>query len=102
MASQEQELEQIKTPEFVSIQFHLAGLGSRAAAIIIDMLIITCTYIVLGLIVFFTLKSQLTAVISANPGTMLGFLILIIFLINWGYFIVCEYALSGKPLAKTY
>ena len=30
----------IKTPEFVSLQFQLAGLGSRAAAFIIDQLIL--------------------------------------------------------------
>ncbi|MFK4996936.1 hypothetical protein ACI2OX_03430 [Bacillus sp. N9] len=43
----------IKTPEYVSLQFQLAGLGSRTAAFIIDQLILMAVQIVIiiGLVV---------------------------------------------------
>ena len=46
----------IKTPEFVSLQFQLAGLGSRTAAFIIDQLILMIGNILIfiGLIILFT------------------------------------------------
>lgn len=43
----------IKTPEFVSLQFQLAGLGSRAAAVIIDYSILTIVNIVIFFIIYF-------------------------------------------------
>ena len=38
---------QIKTPEFVSLQFRLSGLGSRATAMIIDQVLLTFVNLVL-------------------------------------------------------
>ena len=54
----DQEQVGIKTPEFVSLQFQLAGLGSRAAAFIIDQLILmVVNMLIIISLLFFLLVS---------------------------------------------
>ena len=91
----------IKTPEFVSLQFQLAGLGSRAAAFIIDQLILMIgnISILIGLIILFTGGSDLWAFEAVN-SVLLGLAIAGIFIINSGYFIAFEYFSGGRTIGK--
>jgi uncharacterized RDD family membrane protein YckC len=89
---------EIKTPEFVSLQYQVAGLGSRAAAMIIDQVLIT---IVNFLIIFvFLFANSSDFLYLSNSWIPIAIAVVIVFGINWGYFFVCEYFFSGKTLGK--
>lgn len=89
------ELEEIKTPEFVSLQFKTAGLGSRATALILDALILAAADVLLLLLLFLIVRSDVT-----DAGLPLAIMIIALFLLNWGYFFVCEYFFAGKTIGK--
>ncbi len=93
----------IKTPEYVSLQFQLAGLGSRTAAFIIDQCILTLLNIAVLIVVFVILAGgHNTFVFFATEVESITFAITIIalFLINWGYFFAYEYFSGGKTIGK--
>lgn len=94
-----QETEQIKTPEYVSLNFQLAGLGSRAAALILDSLILVIGNGLFGLSIYFIFKSNVHFLLI-NPGLILGLAIICLFVIYWGYFLVCEFFFAGKTIGK--
>ncbi|GIN90940.1 transporter [Siminovitchia terrae] len=89
----------VKTPEFVSIQFQLAGLGSRMAAYMLDWLILgvmNVIIIIIPLILFIDgnpLYDDLTSIVMA-------ILIIALFVLNWGYFIFMEFYFGGKTIGK--
>jgi uncharacterized RDD family membrane protein YckC len=91
------ELIEIKTPENVTIEYELAGIGSRSLAVIIDTLIRYLVYIVLAIPLFFMSSYQIE---SLFRGWKLAILILIFFLMNWGYFIFFEMIMQGKTPGK--
>ena len=92
----------IETPEQVSLQFSVAGIGSRFVAILLDKLILLAFCIVLFLVGLIFL--------SAMPGTMekmntaskwfIALVIFIIFLIGWGYFGLFEAYWQGQTPGK--
>ncbi|PAV28449.1 hypothetical protein CIL05_16040 [Virgibacillus profundi] len=88
----------IKTPEFVSLQFRLAGLGSRAAAMIIDQVILTLTQIALVLLLIFTTSANMWQMMEY--GWMIAIVVIVLFALNWGYFFVGEYFFNGKTIGK--
>lgn len=87
----------IKTPEFVALKFNLAGLGSRAGAMIIDQTLLMIVNIILVLI--FTFSMNIT-IHFGSPSFLLAIAIVILFIIRWGYFFVCEYFFGGKTIGK--
>lgn len=91
-----QEQVDIKTPEFVSLHFKLAGLGSRGAAMIIDQLILTAANILVVVLLFYTSDMLFLSDISLP----LVIAIISLFIINWGYFFVGEYFFFGKTIGK--
>ncbi|WP_079477674.1 RDD family protein [Halobacillus salinus] len=89
----------IETPEHVSIRVRLAGLGSRAAALIIDTALITLIYIGLGAVLLF-FENNLRVFFYERGSILLAIALLIIFLVNWGYFFFTEWLAGGKTLGK--
>lgn len=91
----------IKTPEYVSLQFRLAGLGSRAAAFIIDRLLLTAVNILIVIILLFVMKgmSDFPFFIEENL-VPLAITVIILFLLNWGYFFAFEYFSGGRTIGK--
>ncbi|WP_010530891.1 RDD family protein [Lentibacillus jeotgali] len=89
----------VKTPEFVSLNFKLAGLGSRSGAMIIDQLLLTAFNIVTILFVVLVVQSGFSSFL-AGSAVPLTILIMVIFAVYWGYFFVCEYFFGGKTLGK--
>ncbi|WP_449540272.1 RDD family protein [Ferdinandcohnia sp. Marseille-Q9671] len=92
----------IKTPEYVSIQFQLAGLGSRAAAFILDTLLLGGVSIIVLLVLFLILYGApdmwfFTEEFFSVPVALT---IILLFLLNWGYFFVLEFFSGGKTLGK--
>ena len=89
----------IDTPELVSIELPLAGIGSRFIAILIDSLILGAALFLLIFLAAFILPAlNLLGPKSASWG--LGIFFLIIFLLFWGYFALFEAFNNGRTLGK--
>ena len=91
----------IKTPEFVSIQFQLAGLGSRSAAFIIDQLLLMAFNILSVIVLFFVLDgmSKMEFIFIGN-SLPIALTIIALFIINWGYFFAFEFFSGGRTIGK--
>jgi len=93
----------IETPEQTSIEFPLAGIGSRFLAVLIDTLIQTGTLIVLGLI-FVGLGYSMRGVfrgLSPVAGIWItALLIFLFFLLTHGYFMLFEAIWNGQTPGK--
>jgi uncharacterized RDD family membrane protein YckC len=87
----------ISTPEQVSLDFPLAGIGSRFMAFLIDSLIQGLCFLVVGL---------LLAIIGITLGRAVGttwaiaVLVILVFLIYWGYFAFFEALWGGQTPGK--
>jgi uncharacterized RDD family membrane protein YckC len=91
----------IKTPEYVSLQFQSAGLGSRAAAFIIDQIILLIVNILIIIGLLFMINGTFMDFFSSNmPSYLVGAAIILIFIIRWGYFFAFEYFSGGSTLGK--
>ncbi|MRG87482.1 RDD family protein [Salinibacillus xinjiangensis] len=98
----DQEHVNVKTPEYVSLQFKLAGLGSRTAAFLIDQLILMVINIAIILILIFGMGNGGSATsFLANMSSMpVAIAIILVFLLNWGYFFAFEYFSGGRTVGK--
>ena len=96
----------IATPDHVSLEFELAGPGSRFSAYVIDFLcnvsliiaIILLGYLSGGLIALRWLAQSSRG--NASVSWLLAVAILIIFLINWGYYVFFEGLGKGSTPGK--
>ena len=90
-------LVQIETPEHVRIGFELAGVGSRSAAVIVDMMISAMAVVGIGLLV-----EGIDVVTSSNwiENASLTVMILLMFGVWWGYFFLAEGFFDGRTLGK--
>jgi len=93
----------IETPEQTSIEFPLAGIGSRFLAVLIDTLIQIGIGIVLALM-FFTISLGAPGVAPARFTTAavwgVALLIFGVFLLTYGYFILFEAMWNGQTPGK--
>lgn len=87
----------VKTPEFVSLNFKLAGLGSRAGAMIIDQLLLLIGNIVILLVFYFMADATLDI---GQVMYLVALIIISVFVLRWGYFWVSEYFFSGRTVGK--
>ena len=85
----------VVTPEHVSIEYPLAGMGSRFAALLVDALILMA--LVLGLPLVLGVTGALALVPS---GLAIGVWILYGFVTLWGYFIFFEGLRDGQTPGK--
>lgn len=97
----EKEQVNIKTPEYVSLQFSIAGIGSRAAAFIVDQLFLILLNGLIFLALYFLLESDLELMMLFNGfETFIAVVIVITFVLNTGYFLVLEYFWGGRTIGK--
>jgi uncharacterized RDD family membrane protein YckC len=89
----------IDTPELVDIQLPLAGIGSRFIALLVDMLIWFAGFLVL-LILFAILLPGSLAFTGISQKWAVAIVILIIFLLFWGYFTLFEAFWNGRTPGK--
>ena len=87
----------VHTPEQVRLKLRLAGIGSRAVAQVIDLLILAVVY---ALFTVSEVMWQWLNVFGRATSYLVGAAVVISFLIFWGYFIALETALSGQTLGK--
>src|SRR6478736_8877006 len=86
---------EIETPEHVVFSCSLAGPARRAIAYLIDLLVRFAILFVIGVVL--SLASIGAAEIS---GWKLGALLLLMFALEWGYFVACESFMSGRSVGK--
>lgn len=97
----------ISTPDHVTLEFELAGPGSRFSAYIIDFIFSVVLIVVIVLALYaggalVTLRSLVGAArgSSWSSSWMLALMVLIIFLINWGYYVLFEGLSKGSTPGK--
>jgi uncharacterized RDD family membrane protein YckC len=88
----------IETPEQTSLEFPLAGIGSRFLAVALDTLLQIAVYLVLGLIAALVASFG----VSGNLGKQWGIAILIFiaFTVQFGYFAAFETFWNGQTPGK--
>lgn len=91
---------QITTPEHVSLQFKVAGLGSRATAHLIDVLILVTISFALSFGIFYFLGQPTFAIFPILPGYIMASWIVVLFALWWGYFILFEFFSAGQTPGK--
>ncbi|WP_413375317.1 RDD family protein [Alkalihalobacillus sp. 1P02AB] len=97
-----QEQVDIKTPEYVSVQFQSAGLGSRSLAFMIDTLFIMIIQLVVALFVFYVVLDWGNVFFTDSLATWpIALLVVFIFLLNFGYFFIYEFVSGGRTLGKS-
>jgi uncharacterized RDD family membrane protein YckC len=89
----------IETPEQTALDFSIAGIGSRSIAVIIDILIQSVVAIVLGIGGGFSISSINERWPKAGPWAG-GILLLLYFLLYFGYFAVFEIVWNGQSPGK--
>src|SRR6266705_1476390 len=84
----------VETPEHLVLELELAGLGSRMAAAVCDAGVLTLAYLLLGLGI--QLLPTPTRGAGESPWSTLAAVVLVltVFLLFWGYFLLFE-ALNG-------
>src|ERR1700722_9001067 len=89
----------IDTPELVAIEMPLAGIGSRFIAILVDSLILGFAFFILGVLAAMIVPAlHLFGDVSANWAV--GIILLIVFLLLWGYFVLFEAFGNGRTPGK--
>jgi uncharacterized RDD family membrane protein YckC len=88
----------IETPEQTSLEFPLAGIGSRFLAVALDTLLQIAAYIVLGLIAALVATVGIFGVLGKQWG--LAILLFIFFLVQFGYFSTFEVLWNGQTPGK--
>lgn len=91
----------ISTPEQVAFQYEVAGIGSRFVASLLD-------HLVLGLVLLLIWCGAIALGISSfsadNSGALfyllLALIVLVMFLLFWGYFVVFETLWNGQTPGK--
>jgi uncharacterized RDD family membrane protein YckC len=89
----------IDTPELVSIEMPLAGIGSRFVALLVDYLLWTVALILLILLATL-LKPALDSFNKLSAQWAEAIFIFLVFLFNWGYFTLFEAFWNGQTPGK--
>jgi uncharacterized RDD family membrane protein YckC len=89
----------IDTPELVSIEMPLAGIGSRFIALLVDYLILIPGSLLLDK-VFSLVADSIGAFSSRSAQWAFGLYTLLTFLIQWGYFTLFEAFWNGRTPGK--
>jgi uncharacterized RDD family membrane protein YckC len=89
----------IETPELVTLEFPLAGIGSRFIAILIDYALQLAGFVVLilGAMLFLPSMQKFE---SAGAKWVVAVMVLIPFLLQWGYFTLFEGLSHGQTPGK--
>lgn len=89
----------IETPELVALEFPLAGIGSRFIAVLVDYCIQAAAYIalILGLVLF---VPSMQSFDGGSAKWAIAIVILVPFLLHWGYFSLFEGLWNGQTPGK--
>ncbi|MBW3539140.1 MAG: RDD family protein [Planctomycetes bacterium] len=87
----------IETPENVVLTYQLAGPAARLGAYVVDLCIRALIFA--GVWLVMALGSRILG--GAAEGTVAGIVMLTWFAMEWGYYVFCEWAFSGKTVGKS-
>src|SRR3989442_13249280 len=90
----------VETPEHLVLELELAGLGSRMAATVCDAGVLALAYLLLGLGI--QLLPTPTRGAGGSPWSTLAAVVLVltVFLLFWGYFLLFEALNGGRTPGK--
>ena len=97
------EFDLIETPENVELRRRLAGIGSRFMAGLIDALVILLLLAALVLVaagVVFLTALEYTALTGAFSAWLVAALVLVFYVIYWGYYVLAEMLTNGQSPGK--
>jgi len=94
-----QDFDFIETPENVELQRKLAGIGTRFIAGLLDNLILFVIFLILGILGLFAGLAGLEFG-GDVAGVVIGFLIVVMFVVYWGYFVFFEMVTNGQSPGK--
>jgi len=80
----------IETPEHVQLKYELAGPSRRALAYLVDGLARGAIVGVFAIIL----------ALSGGSGFRTGVTLILVFLLEWGYFVICELTMAGRSPGK--
>jgi uncharacterized membrane protein SpoIIM required for sporulation/uncharacterized RDD family membrane protein YckC len=87
----------VETPEHVDVRFELAGVGSRMAAALLDTIILWLTLLMLAMLYGWVMGE---IAMGVARGWLSAILILLVFLLLWGYFALFEALNGGRTPGK--
>jgi len=90
----------IITPSNIEVEYRLANVGSRLGAAIIDYALQFLAVLLAALIIFNFGRQMDMWEFNVNYSIVWAVVILIIFMIFMGYFIVCELLMNGQTIGK--
>lgn len=93
-------LASVVTPEQVRLQFQTAGVGSRAAAYLVDLLILSLVNLTLFILASIVVTGSARDFLEDAGGYALAIVIIGLFLLNSGYYILLEYYNGGQTVGK--
>jgi uncharacterized RDD family membrane protein YckC len=89
----------IDTPELVEIQFPIAGIGSRCVALFLDYLLQGAAFFVF-IFIAVSLPAGLSRFATLSEKWTVALLVLVPFLLHWGYFTLFEAFWDGQTPGK--
>jgi uncharacterized RDD family membrane protein YckC len=92
----------VLTPERVSLQYDIAGVGSRGAAVLVDTTIqvMSLSVMLIGLAAAFAATVSDVGLSTGRSSLLVGLFALAIFLVTSGYFMLFEILWSGQTPGK--
>lgn len=91
----------ITTPENIEVEYTLADIGSRTAAVIIDSLVQGLFLLVLGIAIVLIIVYS-PDFWESHYGWIIGVSLLIYAIITYGYFIAMELSMNGQTVGKKF
>jgi uncharacterized RDD family membrane protein YckC len=87
---------ELETPEHIAFRYQLAGPARRAAAYVVDLFVRGAILFVVALVMLFTSN----ALTSDFSGFETGALLLLFFVLEWGYFVAFDLLAEGASPGK--
>ncbi len=84
----------IETPEHVHFHFQLAGPARRAIAYVLDLLLRGVILLALAI------PAALANLFEETAGWRVGLMLLVLFVLEWGYFVISEMIMRGSTVGK--
>jgi uncharacterized RDD family membrane protein YckC len=89
----------IDTPEQISIEYEIAGPGSRFMALFVDLML--QVLVAIALFIIFAITGGTVAAVYSKAGVWgVALSVLAVFLVQWGYFAIFEIVWKGQTPGK--
>jgi uncharacterized membrane protein SpoIIM required for sporulation/uncharacterized RDD family membrane protein YckC len=90
----------VETPELVVLTYSIAGIGSRALAAILDLLVVVLAFVVVVLAIFAIGLARGIAGMGVSESWVIALFILAQFALLWGYYVLFEGLMDGQTPGK--